>query len=130
MNIEEINKEILKIDDINDIRNLNDLKVRMVGKKGLITSLYSKMKELSDDDKKAFGKEINDLKVVFSSKFEERMRVLEDEEVLCVFNNSDSSASISINSQLKAINLITKNVENLAKINIEGFSFKVYKIIK
>ena len=81
MNIEEINKEILKIDDINDIRNLNDLKVRMVGKKGLITSLYSKMKELNDDDKKAFGKEINDLKVVFSSKFEERMRVLEDEEV-------------------------------------------------
>ncbi len=81
MNIEEINKEILKIDDINDIRNLNDLKVRMVGKKGLITSLYSKMKELRDDDKKAFGKEINDLKVVFSSKFEERMRVLEDEEV-------------------------------------------------
>ena len=81
MNIEEINKEILKIDDINDIRNLNDLKVRMVGKKGLITSLYSKMKELSDDDKYAFGKEINDLKVVFSSKFEERMRVLEDEEV-------------------------------------------------
>ena len=81
MNIEEINKEILKIDDINDIRNLNDLKVRMVGKKGLITSLYSKMNELSDDDKKAFGKEINDLKVVFSSKFEERMRVLEDEEV-------------------------------------------------
>lgn len=81
MNIEEINKEILKIDDINDIRNLNDLKVRMVGKKGLITSLYSKMKELSDDDKKAFGKEINDLKVVFSSKFEEKMRVLEDEEV-------------------------------------------------
>ena len=81
MNIEEINKEILKIDDINDIRKLNDLKVRMVGKKGLITSLYSKMKELSDDDKKAFGKEINDLKVVFSSKFEERMRVLEEEEV-------------------------------------------------
>lgn len=81
MNIENIKKEILKIDDINDIRNLNDLKVRMVGKKGLITSLYSKMKELSDDDKKAFGKEINDLKVVFSSKFEERMRVLEDEEV-------------------------------------------------
>lgn len=81
MNIEDIKKEILKIDDINDIRNLNDLKVRMVGKKGLITSLYSKMKELSDDDKKAFGKEINDLKVAFSSKFEERMRVLEDEEV-------------------------------------------------
>lgn len=81
MNIEEINKEILKIDDINDIRNLNDLKVRMVGKKGLITSLYSEMRELRDDDKKAFGKEINDLKVVFSSKFEERMRVLEDEEV-------------------------------------------------
>ena len=81
MNIEDIKKEILKIDDINDIRNLNDLKIRMVGKKGLITSLYSKMKELSDDDKKAFGKEINDLKVVFSSKFEERMRVLEDEEV-------------------------------------------------
>ena len=81
MNIEEIKKEILKIDDINDIRDLNDLKVRMVGKKGFITSLYNEMRELDDDDKRAFGKVINDLKVVFSSKYEEKMRVLEDEEV-------------------------------------------------
>lgn len=81
MNIEEIKKEIQKINDINDIRSLNDLKVKMVGKKGLITSLYGKMKELGDEDKKAFGKEINDLKEEFTSKCEERMKILEEEEV-------------------------------------------------
>ena len=81
MNIEEIKKEIQTINDINDIRSLNDLKVKMVGKKGLITSLYGKMKELDDEDKKAFGKEINDLKEEFTSKCEERMKILEEEEV-------------------------------------------------
>ncbi len=81
MNIEEIKKEIQKINDINDIRSLNDLKVKMVGKKGLITSLYGKMKELGDEEKKAFGKEINDLKEEFTSKSEERMKILEEEEV-------------------------------------------------
>lgn len=81
MNIEDIKIEIQKINDINDIKSLNDLKVKMIGKKGLITSLYNKMKELSDEEKKSFGKVINDLRNDFTSKCDEKMKTLEEEEV-------------------------------------------------
>lgn len=57
-------------------------------------------------------------------------RVLEKEEVLCVFNNSDDSVLVNINLELKAVNLITKSIEDLVKIKLDGFSFKIYKVVK
>ena len=51
-------------------------------------------------------------------------------EVLCVFNNSDNRTFLNINSKLKAINLITEDIEDLNNIDIESFSFKVYKMLK
>ena len=42
--------------------DLNEVKAKYLGKKGEITVLYSKMKDLSNDDKKSFGANINNLK--------------------------------------------------------------------
>ena len=47
---------------IKSIHDLNDIKVKYLGKKGLVTSLYSKMKELTDEDKKSYGASLNNLK--------------------------------------------------------------------
>ena len=41
---------------------LNEVKAKYLGKKGEITALYSKMKDLSNDEKKSFGALINNLK--------------------------------------------------------------------
>ncbi|WP_294130320.1 glycoside hydrolase family 13 protein [uncultured Clostridium sp.] len=57
-------------------------------------------------------------------------RVLEKEEVLCVFNNSDDSVLVNINLELKAVNLITKSIEDLVEIKLDSFSFKIYKVVK
>ncbi len=57
-------------------------------------------------------------------------RVLDNQEILCVFNNSDNRTFLNINSKLKAINLITEDIEDLNNIDIESFSFKVYKMPK
>ena len=57
-------------------------------------------------------------------------RVLDNQEILCVFNNSDNRTFLNINSKLKAINLITEDIEDLNNIDIESFSFKVYKMLK
>ena len=48
--------------NIKSIHDLNDIKVKYLGKKGLVTSLYSKMKELTDEDKKSYGASLNNLK--------------------------------------------------------------------
>ena len=56
---EELNKDIDSIQSINDI---NNLKVKYLGKKGLITDLTANMKDLSIEDRKIVGKESNVLK--------------------------------------------------------------------
>ena len=50
---ESIDKDIKDIDNLN---KLNDLKVKYLGKKGLITELTANMKELSVDERKVVGK--------------------------------------------------------------------------
>lgn len=57
-------------------------------------------------------------------------RALDSEEILCIFNNSDDSVLVNINSELKAVNLITESVENLREIKLDKFSFKIYKVVK
>ncbi len=56
---EELNTDIESIKDINDI---NNLKVKYLGKKGLITELTANMKDLSIEERKEVGKESNILK--------------------------------------------------------------------
>lgn len=48
--------------NIKSIHDLNDIKVKYLGKKGLVTSLYSKMKELTNEEKKSYGASLNNLK--------------------------------------------------------------------
>ena len=48
--------------NIKSIHDVNDIKVKYLGKKGLVTSLYSKMKELTDEEKKSYGASLNNLK--------------------------------------------------------------------
>ena len=57
-------------------------------------------------------------------------RVLDNEEVLCIFNNSHESVLVNINSELKAVNLITESVEDLREIKLDKFSFKIYNVVK
>ena len=52
--------------DVNDVANakdLEDLRVAYLGKKGKITELFSKIKEIAVEEKRAFGQKINSIKV-------------------------------------------------------------------
>lgn len=63
MNIEEIKKNIEdELDSCKDMKSLNDLKVKYLGKKGIITELSSKIKEIPNEEKKEFGMKMNELK--------------------------------------------------------------------
>ena len=49
MNIEEIKKNIEdELKSCKDMKSLNDLKVKYLGKKGIITELSSKIKEIQN----------------------------------------------------------------------------------
>jgi len=64
------------------LEKLNDLKVEYLGKKGLITELNSMIRELPNEEKKEFGKNVNELRNLFNTKYEEVKEKLEREAVL------------------------------------------------
>jgi len=61
--VEKLKEEIRQaFDRVKDLKELQELKVKFLGKKGQITGLLKKLKELSIEEKRRFGKELNVLK--------------------------------------------------------------------
>ena len=80
--MESIRNDILKeFEVVRSLNDLNELKVKYIGKKGIITLLYTKMKDIPSDEKKEYGMKINNLKTLFNDKYDERKKLLEDEEL-------------------------------------------------
>ena len=55
---------------INNLSELESLRINYIGKKGIITELYSKMRDLSNDEKKEYGMKVNELKELFNTKYD------------------------------------------------------------
>ncbi len=80
--VKNVNDEIInKLDKVNSLKELNDLKVEYLGKKGKVTELSSLMKDLDNDEKKKYGKLLNELKTNINTKFDTIKQNLELEEI-------------------------------------------------
>ena len=80
--MENIKKTMLEeLSNVKDLKNLSDLKVKYLGKKGIITELYGKMKEIPNEEKKEYGRKINEIKNLFNSKYEELKNKFFEEEL-------------------------------------------------
>lgn len=74
-------KMLDEIKNVNNIKELNELKVAYQGKKGIITELLSKMKELPNEEKKEYGMQVNELRNNFNTIYEEQMKELNEKEL-------------------------------------------------
>lgn len=54
-----------------DPAELENFRIRFNGKKGILTQLFDDFKQIPNEQKKAYGQEINALKQAFLQKFEE-----------------------------------------------------------
>ena len=80
--MENIKKTMLEeFSNVKDLKNLNDLKVKYLSKKGIITELYGKMKEIPKEEKKEYGRKINEIKNLFNKKYEELKNKFFEEEL-------------------------------------------------
>ena len=75
---EKFVSEIEKIDNLSDIENI---RVSYLGKKGSVTDLLKGMKELSNDERKAFGQKVNELKGLVNEKITEKTQELKEKEI-------------------------------------------------
>lgn len=81
-NLVHIKEEGLqKIQDCKDVNALQQLRVLYLGKKGPIQEVMKSMKDLSAQERPAFGQQVNDVKALLGDAIEERKAVLEIEEM-------------------------------------------------
>ena len=92
--------------NINTIEDLNKLKVEYMGKKGKITELNSLIRTLPNDEKKEFGKKMNELKQAFTSRYDSLKEKLEEE----LINQKLSSEKIDISLPATKINIGSANI--------------------
>ena len=70
-----------KLGQIVDLTALDKVRVDYLGKKGSITALLKGMKDLNNEEKKAFGAEVNKLKGFVAKRIEEKIEELRKAEV-------------------------------------------------
>ena len=89
-----------------DLNRLNDLRVEYLGKKGYITELNACIKDLPNEEKREFGKNVNELRNLFNSKYENLKNKLEMEEI----NKKLESERIDISLPATKVKVGTANI--------------------
>ena len=75
---EEFSAELMKAENTAD---LEAIRVKYLGKKGSVTDLLKEMRDLSPEEKKAFGQKVNELKSEVADKIAERTTELKELEI-------------------------------------------------
>ena len=96
----------LKIASIDTVNQLNDLRVEYLGKKGSISSLSSRLAELSIEDKKIFGADLNSLKTAATNLIEEKAKEIETK----LLNEKLENESIDISLPSTKVSVGTPNI--------------------
>ncbi len=80
--MDQLKKEIqAKLTSAKTLEELNNLKVEYLGKKGIITELNSKIKEIPNEEKKTYGMKVNELRTLFNDLYNQSKENIELEEV-------------------------------------------------
>ncbi len=116
--VETIKKELENsLKKVNDMKSLNDVRVEYLGKKGKVTELSTHMKDLDNNQKKEFGKILNNLRKSVENSLESLKVKIEEEEL----NKRLEAESIDVTlpgnklhvGSIHPLNKIIKEVEDL-----------------
>lgn len=118
MNIEDIKKEIEKeMDAVKDLKKLNELHVKYLSKKGIITELNSKIKDVPNDKKKEFGMEVNSLRTYFNEKYNALKDKFEEDELNKKLESEAIDISLpSTKVEVGAPHILEKLIEEVEEI--------------
>ena len=118
MNTQELLNTIeTKMNSINNLQELNNLKVEYLGKSGIITELQSKIKEIPNEEKKEYGMKVNEVRTYFNNQYEEKLKFLEDK----ILNEKLEKEKIDITLPSTKIpvgapNILEKLIEDVEEI--------------
>ena len=74
-------KFVSELEEIDNLADIENIRVSYLGKKGSVTDLLKGMKELSNDERKVFGQKVNELKGLVNQKITEKTQELKEKEI-------------------------------------------------
>lgn len=94
---------------------LEEFRMAFISKKGAVSLLFDEMKNIAPENKKAFGAEVNSLKNLAQTKFDEFKEVLENQEDAADFDATDFTLPTTPN-QLGSRHPLTLTRERIIEI--------------
>ncbi len=118
-----------KLDSAEDLADLDKIRVAYLGKKGSITALLKGMKDLSVEEKKVFGADVNKLKAFAAEKIEEKLAQLKQKQIeieLKAMPQFDITTPVELSrGSYHPITLVQRQCETIFKsmgFNVEDYS--------
>ena len=117
-NIEELKTIInTKMSNVNNMQELNDLKIEFLGKKGIITEANSAIRNIPNEEKKEYGMKVNDVRNLFNTLYEEKLNTFKEN----LLNEKLTSEKIDIsmpavNIKVGSANILEKVIEQVEEV--------------
>lgn len=108
----------------NDPASLEELRIKYLGRKGLVSQLFDSLKDVSKEDKPKVGHALNELKLHTQSKFDELKIKFEKEKV-----SSESYIDLSLPGRTREIgskHILIQTLDEIKEI-FKGWGFSVYE---
>ena len=128
----DLEKLITKLEDISKkaktdiedkknevLKNMMDLRVKYLGKKSEMLEIFKYMKDLSDEEKKKIGENINRVKAEIEEKLTEKIAYLERKEILEKELKEKIDLSLPVDSKIGSIHPIQQIIDEQIKIFTE-----------
>lgn len=114
-----------KVEITGEIEELNELKVKLLGRKGEITQLLKKLKDLQPEERAVAGKHANELKMLLEKKIEDKAAHLKEIEMEFRLSNESIDVTLpGLPRQRGAKHPLTQITQEIADIFI-GMGFSI-----
>ena len=126
--MEKILNDLKKeLQEIKDSQKLSELKAKYLGKKGSISALSAKIKDLNNEEKKKFGSTLNKIKTEATNLIDEKRNNIEKE----ILNQKLQNESVDISlPATKIVNGSPSIVEKIIEQSEEFFITMGYDVIE
>ncbi|UCH64895.1 MAG: phenylalanine--tRNA ligase subunit alpha [Ignavibacterium sp.] len=124
-NITRVKKDFSKdIADVKDIGDLEEIRIKYLGRNGIISKLFDQLKDVPKDDKPAVGKELNLLRINVTSQFEKLQTSLASEK-----DEKESKVDLTLPGkkyQIGSKHILTQTLDEMKSI-FKGMGFSIHE---